>query len=93
MTPLFFTPQRAAGSLLFAVFALLPAIVHLTRLSVSITHPALAAGPLVAGLAVAGRLTATRVGLTSLGTFLGLLIWTANLLMMAGTNECCGTIN
>jgi len=91
MTNLFFNPHRLLTVLAVSALALLPAIVHLAWVPIAVTHPALAAGPLLAGLALAPRFTVTRLGFASLGTFLATLIWMANWLMMAGGN-CCSTM-
>jgi hypothetical protein len=83
--------DRTAQPLVFAL-SFLPSLLHLAMLTVQVTNPLVALGPVIAGFWLAAGIREIRVSFVLLGTLITTLIWTANWLMLAG-HGCCSTIN
>ncbi len=87
----FANPLNRATLPLFFALAFLPSLLHLATLTVQVTNPLVALGPVIAGFWLAAGIREIRVSFVLLGTLITTLIWTANWLMSAG-HGCCSTL-
>ena len=85
-------PQQLGGIVVFTLLALLPSLIHLSWLTVPVTNPLLAIGPLAAGCGLAVRFRFVFINPTLIGTVAAALIWTTNWIMSAGDYACCATL-
>ena len=83
--------RRLIGTIAFTALALLPSITQLSSLTIPVTNPLLAVGPLLAGFGLAARFAQAGFGFFPLGVVVTGLIWITNWLMMADGN-CCSPV-